>query len=72
MDTGGFQVNIKNPDSHIIFIRRLILCVTYVPEGKGKQGCCWRFSNGTQISYDPEQTARPIKDDSLTFRLWHC
>lgn len=27
---GHFQVNIKNPDSHIIFIRRLILCVTYV------------------------------------------
>lgn len=26
----GFQVNIKNPDSHLIFIMRLILCVTYV------------------------------------------
>lgn len=32
-------------------------------------GSPWRFSNGTQISYDPASTAHPIKDDSLTFRL---
>lgn len=34
-------------------------------------GCCgfFFFQMAPQISYDPTETAHPIKDDSLTFRL---
>lgn len=66
---GRFQINIKNPNSRIIFIRRLIFWVTYVPRGGARAQKRCHFSNGGQISYDPAQTAHPIKDDSLTFRL---
>lgn len=38
------------------------------------EGCCdffffFFFQMAPQISYDPAETAHPIKDDSLTFRL---
>lgn len=72
----GFQVNIKNPDSHLIFIMGLILPCTVTYVVWWRMGC-WEVAvafffppqMAPEISYDPAETAHPIKDDSLTFRL---